>query len=404
MLPVELTKGVYWVGAIDWSLRSFHGYTTMRGATYNAYLIVDEKIALIDAVKAPFAQELLDRVSKIVPLEKIDYLVSNHVEMDHSGAIPRVLALAPRAKVVTSQPQGLKGLTLHYGPHDYVAVKAGDTLSLGSRSLRFVPTPMVHWPDNMFTYCPEEKILFSNDSFGQHYASSGRFDDTVDLSEVMQEAAKYYANIVMPYASQVKGLFKSIEGLEVKLIAPSHGIVWRSHIDEILSAYAHWSDNAPANRAVVAFDSMWHSTEAMARAVAEGFIAAGIPTVLRDINLTHISDIMTDVLEAKFIALGSPTLNNNLLPTVAGFLTYFRGLAPKARLGMAFGSYGWSGQSIAQAEEGLIAAGVTPFCPMQRVQYVPTPAQLDELTQQVRDAALAALAPKENGHGQDGTV
>ncbi len=388
MKPIALSPGVYWVGAIDWSLRNFHGYTTDRGATYNAYLIVDEKVALIDTVKAPFAEALFTRIQHILPLERIDYIVSNHVEMDHSGAIPAAMARMPHATLVTSDPQGLKGLTAHYGNYPYRAVKGGDSLSLGQRTLRFVPTPMLHWPDNMVTYCPEEKILFSNDAFGQHYASSVRFDDEAPLEEVMQEAAKYYANIVMPYPSQAKGALKAFEPLEIGMIAPSHGVVWRGHAPAILDAYARWSDNAPQEAAVVVFQSMWHSTERMALAIAEGFAARGIPVKLRDLTVCHRSDIMTDILQAKYLAVGSPTLNNNLLPDVAAFLSYFRGLSPKGRAGFAFGSYGWSGQSIGQVEDALVAAGVTLLCDKIRQPYVPDAAGLAALSQQVETLTL----------------
>lgn len=233
MKAVEVKKGIYWVGAVDWSLRSFHGYTTKRGSTYNAYLIIDEKVTLVDTVKAPFAAEMISRIKSVIDPSKINYIVSNHVEMDHSGAIKDVLALAPNAKVVTSAPQGVKGLTAHYGEMDFMPVKSGDTLSLGSRTLSFVPTPMLHWPDNMVTYCPEEKILFSNDAFGQHYASGGRFDDEEPLGDVLHEARTYYANIVMPYSMQAAGAVKAAEGLDIELIAPSHGVMWRSHISEI---------------------------------------------------------------------------------------------------------------------------------------------------------------------------
>ncbi len=388
MNPIELKPGIYWVGAIDWALRNFHGYTTERGATYNAYLIVDEKIALIDTVKAPFAAELFARVEQVVPLESIDYLVSNHVEMDHSGAIPAALERMPKAQVITSSPQGLKGLTAHYGDRGYQAVKAGDSLSLGKRTLRFVPTPMLHWPDNMLTYCPEERILFSNDAFGQHIASAERFDDQAPMDQVMQEAAKYYANIVMPYPSQVKAALKATESLDFDMIAPSHGVIWRGHITQIVEAYRHWSDNAPPEKAVVVFDSMWHSTERMAIEIADALAARGIPAKLRDLKAYHISDVVTDVLEARYIAVGSPTLNNNLLPTVAAFLTYLRGLAPKGRKGFAFGSYGWSGQSIAQVEEMLTACGVEIVCEKMRQPYVPDAAALAALRGQIAGLPL----------------
>ena len=330
MNTTELRPGIYAVGVVDWNVRSFHGYTTDRGATYNAYLIIDEKIALIDTVKEPFAQELLERIREIVDPEKIDYLISNHVEMDHSGAIPAVMAKATHAVIVTSAPSGYNGLKLHYGDsYEYMPVKAGDILSLGRHTLQFVPTPMLHWPDNMVTYCPEEKILFSNDAFGQHYSSSRRYDDEVDMAEVMAEAEKYYANILMPYGMQMKKTIPVIEGLDISLIAPSHGVMWRSHIGDIVNAYKHFSDDTPDHKAVVVFDSMWHSTEKMARAVLEGFAMKGVPVKLYDLKVDHISDIMTDVLKAEYVAVGSPTINNQMLPTVASFLCYMKGLAPK---------------------------------------------------------------------------
>ena len=387
MNPIALKPGVYWVGALDWALRSFHGYATDRGATYNAYLIVDEKIALIDTVKAPFAAEMLSRIAQVVPPESIDYLISNHVEMDHSGAIPQALACMPKAQVITSA-QGVKGLTAHYGDRGYRAVKAGDSLSLGKRTLHFVPTPMLHWPDNMLTYCPEERVLFSNDAFGQHIACGERFDDEAPLDAVMQEAAKYYANIVMPFAAQAKAALKALEGLDCELIAPSHGVIWRAHIARIVRAYARWSDNDPPEQAVVVFDSMWHSTERMAVEIADAFIARGVPAKLRDLKAYHLSDIVTDILEAKYVAVGTPTTNNNMLPTVAAFLLYLRGLAPKGRKGLAFGSYGWSGQAPGQVEEMLAAAGVDILCEKIRHLYLPDDASLAALRAQIAELAL----------------
>ena len=383
MNPVELKPGIYWVGIIDWGLRSFHGYTTNRGATYNAYLIVDEKIALIDTVKAPFASDLLARIAQVIAPERIDYLVCNHVEMDHSGALPEVMAHMPNARVICSAPKGQKGLAAHYGDYPYQAVKAGDILSLGTRTLLFLHTPMLHWPDNMVTYCPEERLLFSNDAFGQHYASSARFDDETGLDEVMQEAAKYYANIVMPYPSQVKAALRGLSNLAIEIVAPSHGVVWRTYGSRIVEAYRNWSDGPSPEAAVVVFQSMWHSTEKMAAAIAEGFIARGLSTKLRDLNVCHRSDIMTDILESKIIAVGSPTLNNNMLPDVMAFLTYMRGLAPKGRKGLAFGSYGWSGQSVAQVEEMLSACGVEMLCKKISHAYVPDETILAKIREQV---------------------
>lgn len=384
MNAVEVKRGIYWVGAIDWTERCFHGYTTNRGATYNAYLIIDEKIALVDTVKAPFAKELIDRVSKIVDPAKIDYLISNHVEMDHSGAIPEVMKLMPKAKIVTSSPSGVKGLTAHYGEYDYVPVKGGDSLSLGKRTLNFVSTPMLHWPDNMVTYCPEEKILFSNDAFGQHYASSGRFDDEEPLSAVLEEAKKYYANIIMCYGKQVQAVFKVVEGLDIEMIASSHGVIWRSHVNEILNAYKLWSENDPQDGAIVVYDSMWHSTERIARTIVEAFKDKGLNDIkLFDLKTTHISDIVPYVLTSKYIAVGSPTLNNSMMPTVASFLCYLKGLSPKNRKAFAFGSYGWGGQSIPQVEEELKKCGFEICLDRIAIQYIPKQEQLDKITQDI---------------------
>ena len=385
MKAIEVKKGIYWVGAVDWSVRNFHGYTTNRGATYNAYLIIDEKITLIDTVKAPFAGELLARIRSVVDPEKIDYVISNHVEMDHSGALPVIMKACPNAKVVTSAPSGVKGLTAHYGEYDYMPVKGGDTLSLGERSLAFVTTPMVHWPDNMVTYCPEEKILFSNDAFGQHYASNGRFDDQEPLDVVLQEAKKYYANIVMPYSKQAGGAVTACGGLDFDMICPSHGVIWRSHINEILEAYGKWTSGATEEKALVVFDSMWHSTEQMALAVLEGFTQKGICAKLFDLKCCHNSDILTDVLDCTYIAVGSPTLNNQMLPTVASFLCYLKGLSPKNRKAFAFGSYGWGGQSIGLVEEELKACGFDICLDKIRLQYVPKEEQLLEITEKVKN-------------------
>lgn len=380
----EIKKGIYHVGAVDWNVRSFHGYSTNRGATYNAYLIIDEKIALIDTVKAPFAGELIERIKEIIDPNEIDYVISNHVEMDHSGAIPEVMKVATNAKIVTSDPNGFKGLQAHYGvEYEYMTVKGGDVLSLGERTLTFVCTPMLHWPDNMVTYCPEEKLLFSNDAFGQHFSSSNIFDDQVNLAEVFQEAKKYYANILMLYGTQARKALSIVKSLDLDMIAPSHGIVWRSHVQEILDAYDEYSSSQKKEKAIVVFDSMWNSTAMMASYVVEGFSKLGMETKLYDLKANHISDIMTEVLDAKYIAVGSPTLNNNMLPTVAAFLCYMRGLAPKGKQGFAFGSYGWSGQGIQQVNTSLKEMGVELVLDPIKISYIPSKEQLRNIEEQV---------------------
>ena len=355
---IEIAPDVYWVGAVDWNERNFHGYTTERGTSYNAYLIVDEKIALVDTCKEAFAGELLERIADVVDPASIDYVIANHGEPDHSGGVPAVMAAAPHARLVCGAPQGKAVLAARYGDDfDFLTVKTGDTLSLGRRTLSFVQTPMVHWPDNMVTYSDADRILFSNDAFGQHLASSQRFEDEVGLPEVMAQAQKYYANIVLPYGKQVAKALAAVEGLDLGLIAPAHGVIWRSHIPEILAAYRQWSSGEPQERAVVVYDSMWHATEAMATQVAEAFADCGVPADLLDLKANHISDVMSAVLPAKYVAVGSPTLNMTMMPTVAGFLCYLRGLAPKNRVGIAFGSYGWAPAGPNDVAAALEAAG-----------------------------------------------
>ena len=384
MYPVEIKPGIYWVGSMDYSMRSFHGYSTECGSTYNAYLIIDEKVTLIDTVKAPFCLEMLGRIRNIIDPAKIDYIVSNHVEPDHSGGIPFMLQQCPGAKIVTSDPNGLKGLTGRYGEHDYVTVKAGDSISLGKRTLQFVPTPMLHWPDSMVTYCPEEEILFSNDGFGQHLATTERFADERDISEVIHQAKKYYANILMPYGMQAQKAISALAGLKISMIATGHGVSWRSNISDIIEAYQKWSSFEKTDKAVVVFDTMWHTTEIMAKNIADAFYAIGIKPVLFDLRTDHISDVATELLDAKFLAVGSPTLNNQMMPSIAGLLCYIKGLAPKGLKGFAFGSYGWGGQSIGQVEQALKDCKVEICLPMQKIMNTPNPKVLRELQEAVK--------------------
>jgi flavorubredoxin len=382
--PVKIKENIYWVGGIDWDIRNFHGYLTQRGATYNAYLIIDEKITLVDTVKHYLFDEMLARISALVDPAKIDYIISNHVEMDHSGGLPRLMEIAPGAKIITS-PNGEKGLKVHYKKDwDFRVMKSGETLNIGKRNLTFVHTPMVHWPDNMTSYLAEDKILFSNDAFGQHIATSERFDDELPLDILLEEAGKYYANIVMPYGPQVQKALEAVAGLDIEIIAPSHGIIWRHSIPHIIKEYQKWSGNETDNKAVIVYDSMWNSTEKIAYAIQEAFENKGITTIMRNLKLNHISDIMTDVLTAKYICVGSPTINNNMLPTAAAFLTYLKGLAPKNRIGLAFGSYGWGGQSVGLVEDYLKDMGCEILNKI-RIQYIPDEDKLKQVTKELEE-------------------
>lgn len=352
MKAEKITENIYWVGALDYSIRNFHGYLTQKGVTYNAYLIIDEKITLIDTVKDIYKDEMMSRIKSIIDPSKIDIIISNHVEPDHSGAIPEVLKYCPNATVVTCS-SGKKGLNqYYYGDWNFQVVKTGDTISLGKKSLEFILTPMVHWPDNMMCYMPEEKILFSNDSFGQHYATSKRFDDEVSHDDAIFEAKKYYANIVFPFSNQVKKELDAVSKFDVQLICSSHGIIWRKYISEIVDLYHKWANNYTNKKVVIAYDTMWKSTEKMAYSLYEAFELAGYEIAFRNLQVHHESDVMTDILESEYICVGSPTLNNEMMTNVIGFLTYMRGLASKSnKKAIAFGSYGWNGYSIPNIEQ-----------------------------------------------------
>lgn len=382
----EIRPDIHWVGAVDWNERLFHGYTTEKGLTYNAYLILDEKITLIDAVKAPFADDLIQRISQIVDPAKIDYVIANHVEMDHSGALPKVAEACPNATFICST-KGAPEMAAHFGDGiKWQTVKTGDTLSIGKRELTFVETTMVHWPDNMVTYDAYDKILFSNDAFGQHFASSGRFDTDSDLCEVMKQARKYYANIVQPYGMQAGRALSVVKDLDLTMIAPSHGVIWTEHIPDILEAYTIWVADTRTDKAVVLYDSMWGSTEAMAHAIFEAFVAEDIECRYYDVKETHESDIVAYAMDAKYICVGSPTLNMRMMPNIAKVLTYMLGLSPRnqTRVGLAFGSYGWAPVGPKSVAEMMAATGFQmPLDPIT-LNWRPTPEYLDGLQDQVR--------------------
>ena len=342
---MKITDDILYVGVNDHKVDLFEGqYVVPNGMAYNSYVIKDEKIAVMDTVDANFTHEWLDNIATVLNGAKPDYLIVQHMEPDHSANIAVFMETYPEAQIVSSA-KAFVMMQQFFGtdfPERKVVVGEGSTLKLGRHTLTFVTAPMVHWPDSMVTYDELDGILFSNDAFGQHYASSKRFDDEVGLPEVLVQAQKYYANIVMPYGKNVEAALKALSGLSFDMIAPAHGIIWRSHVPEILAMYEKWSSGIPEEYALVVYDSMWHTTEAMATEITEAFIEMGIPARLLDLKVNHISDIMAEVLNARYIAVGSPTLNKTMMPTVASFLCYMRGLAPAGRVGIPFGSYGWA--------------------------------------------------------------
>jgi flavorubredoxin len=392
---MEIKKDIYWVGHVDWNVRDFHGYETGRGSTYNAYLVKDEKVAVVDSVKAPFASQLLKNIAALVKFEDVDYVVCNHAEPDHSGSIPALMAACPNAELVcNAKCQDI--LSKHYDTAgwNWKIVAEGETLSLGQRTFAFVNTPMAHWPESMVTYVPEEKLLFSMDGFGQHYATSGRFDDEVPFEELMSEAKTYYANIIMLYGNAIQKVLAKASGLEIEMIAPSHGVIWRTHIAKIVEAYDKWSRHVASPKVLIFYDSMWKSTDMMAQAILEGAIQPGVEVKLFDVKSTHITTLAMEIIDAKAIAVGSPTLNKSFMPKIGEALTYLKGLSPEGKCGVAFGSYGWAkkgGQHDVQAYLESMKVEMISAEPIQS-QYVPTEEVLEACRASGRELAKRALS------------
>lgn len=370
---VKISEHVHWVGAIDRDIRDFHGYLTSRGTTYNAYLILADKITLVDTVKAPFREEMLSRISSIIPPRNITYIVSNHSEMDHSGSLPETIQAANPEKVFASV-MGAKALEEHFHWGNRAEpVKNGGTLDLGNMKLSFIETRMLHWPDSMMSYLEGDALLFSQDAFGMHLASSERFADELDDAVLEHEGAKYYANILLPYSQLVTKLLEKMAGLgiPINILAPDHGPVWRKDLKRMPELYSKWAAQKPTMKAVIVYDTMWQSTSKMAGAISDGLAEGGAAPKLMSLKSCHRSDAVTEILDAGALIAGSPTLNNGLLPTVADVLTYLKGLKPRNLVGAAFGSYGWSGEAVGQVQETLSAMGVELAGEGLKTKYVP---------------------------------
>jgi flavorubredoxin len=373
MDPVQIVPGVYSVGVRDWNVRDFHGYSTDVGTTYNAFLVLDEKIALVDSVKKEFADQLIDNISRIVDPRKIDVVISNHTELDHSGSLARIMHRVGENKPLYCSKMGAKNLARHFPQKwNYQAVGSGDELKLGRRTVAFLETRMIHWPDSMFSFLKEDGILFSSDGFGQHYAGPESFDDEIG-EQIMLHAKKYFANILLLYATHIEKLIRQVAEmkLDIRLICPDHGVIWRQEPGKIVKAYLEWCRQEPEKKAVVVYDTMWHSTEKMAEAINEGIMAEGVPSKPMNLRAWHRSEVMTEVFDARAVIVGSPTLNNGLFPTVADFLCYMKGLKPKNKIGAAFGSYGWSGEAVKLIEAELAEMKIELAQPGLRTQFVP---------------------------------
>jgi len=373
MQAVKISEKVYWVGAIDWKIRDFHGYSTERGTTYNAYLILSEKPTLIDTVKKEFYSEMMERIQSVIDPKKIKIIISNHSEMDHSGALPQTVNFIQPEEVYVSA-MGMKHLTAQFHCDlKLKTVKTGDKIDVGGDTISFMEARMLHWPDSMLSLLEKENIWFTNDVFGMHYATSKLFDDENDENDWMYEARKYYANIVLPYSDIAVRFLAQVKqtGISPKMIAPDHGFIWRKNPTKIIELYTQWAAQVPTNKAVIVYDTMWGSTEKMATAIADGLREGGTTVKQLSLHVCHRSDIATELLDAGAILLGSPVLNSQIFPSVADSICYLKGLRRKHLIGAAFGSFGWNGGPVDLLTTQLEEMGVQVVSPALKHSFVP---------------------------------
>ena len=373
----KLTDKVTWVGKVDWELTHFHGqeYSTGKGSSYNSYLVRDEKTVLIDTVWQPFDKEFVARLKEEIDLKEIDYIVLNHGEVDHSGALPELLREIPGTPIYCTK-KGEAILKGHYHEDwNIITVKTGDTLDIGESKLVFVEATMLHWPDTMFTYMTGENILFSNDAFGQHYATESLYNDLVDQSELYAEALKYYANILTPFSALVTKKINEVLALNlpVDLICTSHGVIWKENPAQIIEKYLEWANNYQENQITLIYDTMWDSTRIMAESIAKGIYEVDKTVTIKLINTskTDKNDVISEVFKSKGILVGSPTINNGYTYSIGGILEMIKGLKLKNKTAAAFGSYGWSGEVVKQLNVELEKCGFKLLDEGHRALWVP---------------------------------
>ncbi len=393
-MDFRIKENISWIGKIDWEIRKFHGeeYSTHRGSSYNSYLVKEEKIALIDTVWRKFSGEFVSNLKKEIPLEKIDFVIANHAESDHSGALPELMSHIPDTPIycTSNAVNSLKG---HYHQDwNFHVVKTGDKLSLGSKELIFIEARMLHWPDSMMCYLTDANILFSNDAFGQHIASELMYNDLVDQGELFQEALKYYANILTPFSTLVDKKIKEVVALNVPvdLICPSHGVIWRKDPLQIVNKYVQWASNYNENQITVVYDTMWDGTRRMAEAITKGIMEAD-PTVavkLFNVARSDKNDVITEIFKAKAILVGSPTINQGILSALAAILEEIKGLKFKNKKAAAFGCYGWSGEAIKIISDKLKEGGFQLLNDGIREKWNPNTESVDNCIRFGKDIAL----------------
>ncbi|MDD4573054.1 MAG: MBL fold metallo-hydrolase [Sphaerochaeta sp.] len=380
-------NNVSWVGKIDWELETFHGddYSINNGSSQNAYLIQEEKTVLIDTVWKPYEREFRENLEREIDLEKIDFIVMNHGEVDHSGALPYLMEKIPNTPIYCTA-NAVKSLVgqYHHPEWNFKVVKTGDSVDIGNgKSLVFVDMRMLHWPDSMATYMTGDNILFSNDAFGQHLAVEELFNDKTDQCLLWEEALKYYANILAPFSPLVKRKIEEIVGmnLPIDIIAPSHGAIWRDNPLQIVEKYAKWADNYQEDQITIVYDTMWDGTKALAHSLANEIQKISPDTRVKIFNIsqTDKNDIMTQVFVSKAIAVGSPTVGQSILSSVAGWLHFLFELKFKKKKAAVFGCYGWSGEGVEVLEELLVKSGFEVTGPKVKVNWNPKQENLQEM-------------------------
>ncbi len=379
MKAVKIKPDIYWVGAIDWGVRDFHGYVTPNGTTYNNYLILDEQVTLLDTVKHDFSEITIDNIKSLIDPSKIVNVIINHIETDHVSSIDKIMELTPDATIYITD-RGKKGLDRNFDTSRwrFKIVKTGDVLNIGRYNLLFLETPMLHWPDSMMTYIKEAKLLISQDAFGQHLATSARFDDEfiecASHAELEDSVIDYYANILMPFGQLIKSKIAEVQklGLEIDMIAPDHGIIWRREPERVIQMYLDMVNGKAFLKVVMIYDTMWHSTEHMTLPIMQGIKDEGIDCKVIKLRATPMSVAIKEFWKSRGCLIGTPTLNNTMFPSVAEFMTHLRGLRPKNRIVGAFGSYGWGGGAVKEAYEEFKRMGLEVVEPGMQVVYRPS--------------------------------
>ncbi|MFZ5943103.1 MAG: anaerobic nitric oxide reductase flavorubredoxin [Bacillota bacterium] len=379
---LEISRNIYWVGIKDWEIKLFHGeeYSTHRGSTYNSYLVRDKKTALIDTVWTPFKEQYVDALDKNVGLKNIDLIVINHTEVDHGGSLAHLMEQIPGTPIYCTK-NGAQMIKKHFHRDwNFQIVKTGDTLDLGEYKLIFVEAPMLHWPDSMMTYVQGADVLLSNDAFGQHYATPHFYNDQVDQCELFQEALKYYANILTPFSKLVRSKVEEVKSLNlpIKMIAPSHGVIWRENPLQIIEKYYEWASNYHEGGVTILYNTMWGATKRMALAIARGLENAGVPAKTFNIGKSDRNDLIAEVFKSKGIMVASSTINNGILSDTAAILEMIKGLKFKGKVGAAFGSYGWSGEGVAILERELKEAGIEVVLEGKKIKYEPSIDEIEE--------------------------